>query len=307
MSTSTQTASESGGALAWKDKLVDYVISHSGSLITALVVIVVGFLAARWLGSILNRMMERKAMEPPMRMLLTRIVRLLVVAFALVIALETAGMDMTVLIASFSVAGIGMGLALQGVLGNMFAGLTIIFTKPFRVGEYIEIANVQGQVQTIALFSTTLLHPDRSRVVIPNRKVVGEILHNYGSVRQLDLSVGVAYGTDLNHAVGIVRTVLAQNPRILKDPVPFVGVSMLADSSINIAIRPWTAVADFGFAQIEVNQAVAEQLRAASISIPFPQREIRLVNQALSSSPSIYSLPGQMVREGVLPTNPPTQ
>jgi small conductance mechanosensitive channel len=97
-------------------------------------------------------------------------------------------------------------------------------------------------------------------------------------VRQLDLSVGVAYGTDLNQAVGIVRSVLAQNPRVLKDPVPFVGVSMLADSSINIAIRPWTAVADFGATQTEVNQAVAEQLRAANVSIPFPQREVRMLN-----------------------------
>jgi small conductance mechanosensitive channel len=278
MNASTTTSSPSAGALAWKDKLIEYVIGHSGALVSAVVVIVAGLLAARWLGGMLNRWMERKAMEPPMRMLLVRIIKLLVFAFALVIALETAGMDMTVLIAGFSVAGVGVGFALQGVLGNMFAGLTIIFTKPFRVGEYIEIAGVQGQVQTVTMFSTTLLHPDRSRVVIPNRKIVGDILHNYGSVRQLDLSVGVAYGTDLNQAVGIVRGVLAQNSRVLKDPVPFVGVTMLADCSINIAIRPWTAVADFGLAQFEINQAVAEQLRAANISIPFPQREVRLLS-----------------------------
>ena len=273
------TTPEASTTLAWKDKLIDYVITHSGSLVAAVLVIVAGLLAARWVGGMLNRWMERKAMEPPMRMLLVRVARLLILALAVVIALETAGMDMTILIASFSVAGLGVGLALQGVLGNLFAGLTIIFTKPFRVGEYIEIAGVQGQVQTIALFSTTLLHPDRSRVVIPNRKVVGEILHNYGTIRQLDLSVGVAYGTDLNQAVGIVRSILGQNSRVLKDPAPFVGVSMLADCSINIAIRPWSAVADFGVTQTEVNQAVAEQFRAAKISIPFPQREVRVLKE----------------------------
>jgi small conductance mechanosensitive channel len=278
MNSTATTPASSGGALAWKDKLIDYVIGHSGALISAVLVIIAGLLAARWLGGMLNRWMEKKNMEPPMRMLLVRIVRLLVFTIALVVALETAGMDMTILIASFSVAGVGVGLALQGVLGNMFAGLTIIFTKPFRVGEYIEIAGVQGQVQTVTLFTTTLQHLDRSRVVIPNRKIVGDILHNYGSVRQLNLSVGVAYGTDLNQAVGIVRSVLAQNPRVLKDPAPFVGVSMLADSSINISIRPWTAVLDYGFAQTEVNQAVAEQLRAANISIPFPQREVRILS-----------------------------
>jgi small conductance mechanosensitive channel len=273
-------ATSSGGMSGWKEKLIDYVISHSGALVAALAVIIAGLLAARWLGNALDRWLERKAMEPPMRMLLVRIVRLLIFALALVIALETAGVDMTILIAGFSVAGLGVGLALQGVLGNMFAGLTIIFTKPFRVGEYIEIAGVSGQVKTVALFSTTLVHTDMSRIVIPNRKIVGDILHNYGSIRQLNLSVGVAYGTNLNDAVGIVRGVLAKNARVLKEPVPVVGVTMLADCSINIAIKPWVSVNDFTAAQTEINQAVAEQLRTANISIPFPQREVRLLNNS---------------------------
>jgi small conductance mechanosensitive channel len=225
----------------------------------------------------MDRWLERKAMEPPMRMLLVRIVSLLIFTVALVVALETAGMDMTILIAGFSVAGVGVGLAMQGVLGNMFAGLTIIFTKPFRVGEYIHISGVEGQVKTVALFSTTLLHSDMSRIVIPNRKIIGDILHNFGSIRQLDLSVGVAYGTNLNEALGIVRGVLAKNSRVLKEPVPVVGVTLLADSSINICVKPWVAVTDFVLAQGEINQAIAEQLRAANISIPFPQREVRLL------------------------------
>jgi small conductance mechanosensitive channel len=271
-------ATASSSPLAWKDKLVNYVIDHSGALVSAIAIIIVGLLVARWVGNLLDRWLERKAMEPPMRMLLVRIVRLLLFAFALVAALGTAGMDMTILIAGFSVAGVGVGLAMQGVLGNLFAGLTIIFTKPFRVGEYIEIAGVSGQVQTIAIFSTTLRHTDLSRIVIPNRKIIGEIMHNFGGIRQLNLSVGVAYGTNLEQAVGIVRGVLAKNPRVLKEPAPVVGVSLLADSSINICVKPWVAMNDFISAQTEINQAVAEQLRAANISIPFPQREVRLLN-----------------------------
>lgn len=264
---------------AWKDKLIEYIIDHAGALLSALGVIVVGLLAARWIGRLVDRWLARKAMEQPMRTLLVRIVRLLIFALALVVALGTAGMDVTALIAGLGVAGVGVGLALQGILGNLVAGLTIIFTKPFRVGEYIEIAGVSGQVKSIELFTTTLLHTDMSRVVIPNRKIIGEILHNCGGVRQLDLSVGVAYGTDLNAATGIVRQVLAANPRVLKEPAPVVGVTLLADSSINIAIKPWVKVEDFIFAQTEINQAVAELLRAANISIPFPQREVRLLNQ----------------------------
>jgi len=263
---------------AWKDKLIEYVISHAGALVSAVVVIIVGFVAARWIGKLVDRWLTHKAMEPPMRTLLVRIVRLLIFALALVVALGTAGMDVTALIAGVSIAGVGVGLALQGVLGNLVAGLTIIFTKPFRVGEWIEIAGVSGQVKDIELFTTTLLHTDMSRVVIPNRKIIGDILHNYGSVRQLDLSVGVAYGTNLNDATAIVRRVLAANPRTLKEPVPIIGVTLLGDSSINIAVRPWVKVEDYIPAQVEINQAIAEQLRAANISIPFPQREVRLLN-----------------------------
>lgn len=272
-----QSPAPSGGLVAWQDKIVDYLITHSGALISAIVVIVVGLFAARLIANALDRWLERKAMEPPMRMLVVRIVRLLIFAGALVIALDTAGLNMTMLIAGFSVAGVGVGLAMQGVLRNLVAGLTIIFTKPFRVGEWIEIAGVHGQVKSVTLFSTTLSHTDMSRVIVPNRKIVGEILHNYGANRQLDLSVGVAYGTNINQAIGIVRDILAKNPRLLKDPVPIVGVTMLADSSINISVKPWVPAGEYVAARVEVYQAIAEQLRAANISIPFPQREVRLL------------------------------
>jgi len=264
---------------AWKDKLIEYVISHAGALISAIVVVVVGFIVARSLGKLIDRWLTRKAMEMPMRTLLVRVVRLIIFALALMVALGTAGMDVTALIAGVGVAGVGIGLALQGVLGNLVAGLLIIFTKPFRVDEYIEIAGVQGQVKSIELFATTLLHADRSRVVIPNRKIIGEILHNFGQIRQLDLTVGVAYGTNLSEAIALIRSVLEQNPRVLQEPAPVVGVSLLADSSINIAVKPWTKIGDFNPARAEINQTIAEVFRKSGVSIPFPQREVRLLGE----------------------------
>lgn len=274
---STQPAAASG-IVAWKDKLISYTIDHAGALLSALVIIVIGLIAARWIGRLIDRWLERKAMEPPMRMLLVRILKLLVFAMALVVALGTAGMNVTALIAGASVAGVGIGLAVQGVLGNLVAGLTIIFTKPFKVGEYVEIAGVEGQVKNIALFTTTLVHADQSRIVVPNRKIVGEILHNYGALRQLDLTVGVAYATDLNVALNIVRMVLSQSARVLKEPVPVVGVTTLADSSINIAIKPWVKVEDFVPAGAEIYKSVVEAFRSGNVSIPFPQREVRMLS-----------------------------
>jgi small conductance mechanosensitive channel len=273
---------KTGNAAPWQDKLIEYVISHSGALISALIVVVIGFIVARWIGKLTDRWLTSKAMEPPVRMLLVRIARLLVFGMALVVALGTAGVDIMALVTVTGVAGIGIGLAMQGVLSNIMAGLTIIFTKPFRFGEYIEIAGVQGQVTSIELVSTTLLHADHSQVIIPNRKIVGEILHNYGHIRQLDLSVGVAYNTNISGALVIVRGVLTRNSRVLKEPAPVVGVTMLADSSISVAIKPWTAVADYGPAQAEIYQAIVEQFRANKIEIPFPQREVRMLGGAAS-------------------------
>ncbi|HKI69365.1 MAG TPA: mechanosensitive ion channel family protein, partial [Verrucomicrobiae bacterium] len=236
--------------------------------------------AARWIGKLFEGWLSRKAMEPPVKLLMTRVVKLLVIALTLVIALGTAGMNVAALVAGIGVAGLGVGLAVQGVLGNLVAGLTIIFTKPFRVSEYIELLGEQGQVTSIELFTTTLLHADRSRVIIPNRKIVGEILHNFGAIRQLNLTVGVAYRTDLEKALGVVRDVLAANLRVLKEPAPVVGVSELGNSSINISVKPWTSVPDFVPAGPEIYRAIIQEFRTHQIEIPFPQREVRMLNDA---------------------------
>jgi small conductance mechanosensitive channel len=270
-----------------KEKLIDYLIAHGGALLSALAVIVVGFIAARWLGRLTDRWAERRNMEPPVRMLIVRIVKFLVFVGALVMALGTAGMDVTAMIAGLSVAGVGIGLAAQGVLGNLFAGLTIIFTKPFRVTEYIQLLGVEGQVNQIELLSTTLIHADRSRVVIPNRKIVGEILHNYGTIRQLELSVGVAYGTNLSDALLTIGQILKANSRVLKEIPPVVGISSLEGSSINIAVRPWVGVADFVPAGAEIYQTIVAEFSARKIEIPVPQHEVRLLNSPVVLAPPV--------------------
>ena len=262
-----------------RHKIIDFLTEYGFQIVGALIILFVGVIIAWWVGRELQKWLEKKKVEPPICMLAVRVLRLLIFGLTLVLALDKCGVPIGPMIAGISVAGVGIGLAMQGVLGNLVAGLSIIFTKPFRVGEYIEIAGVQGQVTTIELFSTTLFHSDKSRIVIPNRKIVGEILHNYGHIRQLSLTVGVSYGTDIGAALAIVRAVLAQNSRALKDPVPVVGVTMLADSSINISVCPWTAVVDFGPAQAEIYQSIVEQFRANKIEIPFPQREVRMLNQ----------------------------
>ena len=252
-------------------------IEYGPKVATAVAMLVAGLLVASWLSKATMRQLLKRDLEPPVRMVLIRLVKLFVLALTLLLIADNLEIKLLPLIAGLGVAGVGVGLAMQGVLSNLVAGLTIIFVKPFRVGEYIAIAGVEGQVDTIELFSTRLFHADRSQVVIPNRKIVGEIIHNYGKIRQLDLSVGVAYDTDLNSALAIVADILQRSARTLKDPAPVIGTATLADSSIVIAIKPWTTLENFGPAQVEVNKAVVERFREAGISIPFPQREIRLL------------------------------
>jgi small conductance mechanosensitive channel len=162
------------------------------------------------------------------------------------------------------------------VLSNIVAGLTIIFTHPYRVGDFISIQKEEGEVLDVSLFSTVLGHPDLSRVVIPNRKIVGEILHNYGKLRQLDVEVGVAYDTDIGAALRSVEETLRANARVLQDPKPVIGVSRLAESQVRIAVKPWVGVPDFAPAGAEVTRAILEAFRSRNIVIPFPQREVRM-------------------------------
>jgi small conductance mechanosensitive channel len=266
--------------LSAKDLTTDLFIRYGFQILGALVILAVGLLIARWVGNLLGQWLERRALEPPVRSLMVRAARVVVLVFTLVVALDKFGFQVAPLVAGIGVAGLGIGIALQGVLSNVVAGLSIILTKPFRVGEWISIVGVHGQVSSIELFSTTLAHPDQSRVVIPNRKIVGEILHNYGKVRQLSLTVGVAYGSDVPKALALARETLATNPRVLKTPAPVVGVTALGDSAVTIGLSPWVAVPDYVPAQGELYQAVLERFRAEGLEIPFPQREVRLLSAA---------------------------
>jgi len=265
---------------ALKDELEKFAVDKGFDVVGAIVILAVGGYAARGVGRMLDHWLQKQNMEPPVRSLLVRLSRLAVFGLAVILALDKFGVNTTSLVAGIGVAGVGVGLALQGVLGNIFAGFTIIFTKPFRVGEYIEILGVAGQVTNIELTNTKLLHADRSIVSIPNHKILGEILHNYGTTRQIDLVVGVAYQTDLPLALGTVRAILAANPRVLKDPIASVGITALGESSITISVQPWVKVPDFGAAQLEIYEAIVAKFQANNIEIPFPQRDVRLINKA---------------------------
>ena len=255
---------------------VEMAIRFGPKLVVAILILAAGYFAGRWAGQAVRRALAKLHLEPPVLALIERGTQLVVLGLFFIMALQNLGVELLPLIAGLGIAGAGIALAMQGVLGNVVAGLTIIFSRPFRVGDYISIVKEEGEVLDIRLFNTTLGHPDLSRVVIPNRKIVGEILHNYGKVRQLTVEVGVSYDSDVALALQVAGDVLRANRRVLKDPAPAVKVAKLGESCVVIAAAPWVGVPDYGAAGGELQQALLEAFREHRISIPFPQREIRM-------------------------------
>jgi small conductance mechanosensitive channel len=264
-----------------QDLIVDLAVRYGFQVLGAIAIIGVGALVARWVGRLVDGHLTRRQMEPPMRQLIGRVLRLVVMLFALVVALDKFGFQIAPLVAGIGVAGLGVGIALQGVLGNIMAGLNIIFTRPFRVGEHIAVAGVYGDVAAIELTATTLLHADRSRVIIPNRKIVGEILHNFGTMRQLSLSLPVGQPGDVSLLLAGVRQVVGTNPRVLKDPAPSIRIVEVDHDGVRIAVQPWVRVPDVVIADGELYQALLEHLRARGLPAGIPRRhEVHLQNGA---------------------------
>ena len=261
-----------------RDALIDLVVRYGFQVLGALIILGAGLVAGRWLARLTDQRLAARAMEPPMRLLVSRVIRLVVLLFAVVVALDKFGFQIAPLVAGIGVAGLGIGIALQGVLSNIVAGLSIIFTKPFRVGEYIAIAGVQGEVVTIELFSTTLRHADLSRLVIPNRKIVGEILHNFGTMRQLHLLVTVPLGADVPAALAAATEVVTRNPRVLKDPAPVVGIANISDTGIRIGVNPWVRVPDVGPAEGELYRSLTEHFQGRGLRLGLGATDIHLVN-----------------------------
>jgi len=270
-------ASQFGDLEHIQNTIFDLAITFGPKVLVAIIIILVGVFAGGWVAKVVDGGLKKFNLDPPVRQLLVRIVRIFVLAIFVIMALQNLGVQLLPLIAGLGVAGAGVALAMQGVLSNIVAGLTIIFTKPFRVGEYISIVGEEGQVTNISIFTTVLSHADQSLVVIPNRKLVGEILHNYGNIRQLDIVVGVAYDTDIDVAVSVINDILRNNPHTLQDPSPVVSVSLLAPSSINIAVKPWVNVPDYNQARGEINREIVNTFRSKHIEIPYSQLEVRVL------------------------------
>ena len=247
----------------------------------ALLVLLIGLWLTRLATRLLTRVLTRMNVDPMLREFLRNLASGALIVVVVVGALDQAGVPMTSILAALGAAGLAVALALRDSLSNLAAGVVLLLLKPFRAGDLIGIGGQTGKVESLRLMHTVLLTADNCELILPNTRVANEPIMNYTAraSRRVDLIIGIAYRDEVGRAFDIVRGVLAAEPRVLKEPQPALLVDRLAESSVDLAIRPWVATADYLETRAELLRKLKEALAAAGIDVPFPQRELRVVHE----------------------------
>ncbi|MBN2513882.1 MAG: mechanosensitive ion channel [Sedimentisphaerales bacterium] len=247
-------------------------------LITAALIFYVGRWLARVLTNLLENVLNRAKVDPTLSKFVRNLLYFGLLVFVAIAALSRLGVETTSLVAVIGAAGLAVGLALQGSLSNFAAGVLLIIFKPFRVGDFVEAAGASGTVQEIQIFNTVLHSPDNVRIIIPNSQVTGANIINYtaNDKRRVDLVIGISYEDDIGKAKQVITSVLLSDRRVLRDPEPIVAVLGLADSSVNIAVRPWVKVDDYWPTYFDLMENIKVSLEQNGLSIPFPQQDIHI-------------------------------
>lgn len=248
-------------------------------LLVAVLILFIGFWITRRVLKMIRKMMERRDIDLSLRSFITGFVGVVLRALVLIVAVSTAGVHMTSIIAVLGSIGLAIGLALQGSLANFAGGVVILVLKPFRVGERIEANGVTGQVKEINVFNTTLVTIDNRTIYIPNGPLAGGTIINYSraQIRRVDCKVGIAYSQNIATARQAILEQIGHETRICNEPAPFVGLNAFADSSLELTIMVWSAADDYWDVYFWLNEEVKKALDTHGISIPFPQREVRLL------------------------------
>lgn len=271
--------SELSTAKKLMDMVIEFCVTYSFQVLGGIIVLAVGWIIAKFTARFLQGLLEKHNMDVTVSKFILSIVKILIMAFAALIALGKFGITIAPFIAGLSVVGFGTSFALQGPLSNYAAGITLVFTKPFKVGEIIEVANVMGEVQDMTLARTLVKTVDGTLIVIPNKHIIGEVIHNFSNYKRLDITVGVSYDSDIDKAIAVVKDIVTKEKRVSKSPPPKIGISEFADSSINIYSRLWCKQSDYWDVMFDVNKKIHDEFEKAKVTIPFPQRDVHIYNK----------------------------
>jgi len=271
--------------LAGMQKYVDLISTHGATfliqLVTAAAIFFIGKRVARWVTNVAVGTMRKNGVEKELLGFVDSLMYWALLALVCITALGQLGVQTASFVAILGAAGLAVGLALQGSLSNFAAGVLIIVLRPFRVGEFVEIAGEAGKIQSIKIFTTELRTGDNKCVVIPNARVLDSNIINHSSTgtRRVDLVFGIGYDDNIDQARTVINNIMEADPRILKEPAAAVTVAELADSSVNLAVRPWVKTEDYWGVFADMNERIKNAFDDDNISIPYPQSEVRIVQK----------------------------
>lgn len=261
-----------------KDQLIVYLVENGMRIVIAVLIIVLGFWLGKSIGKIILKICEKREIDLTLARFFAGFAKLVIIAFAVIIALSKAGIEITPFVALLGASAFGLSLAVQGPISNYGAGIVLIITRPFTVGDTLTVSGQTGIVDFVKLGATELINEDEERITIPNRKVLGEIFTNSNEHKVVEAEVGIDYNADPEEAIRCISEAIKTVDGIASNRDPDVGIDAFGDSSINIGYRVWVPTNSFHDKRYAINLAVYHALKKANITIPFPQRDIRMIS-----------------------------
>lgn len=255
------------------DQLTIFITTYGLKIIGAIIILILGRIAAGIGRSICRKVLEKTKTDTAIVSFVGSLAYVIILVFAVLAALAKFGIQTTSFVAVLGAAGFAIGFALQGSLANFAAGVLILVLRPFKVGDYIEGAGVAGTVKDIELFTTIISTVDNVKIIVPNGKLFGDVIKNVSGydTRRVDLVIGIGYGSSIQKAYEVVKKILDDDERVLSDPAPQIAVSELADSSVNLVVRPWVKSGDYWDTKFDLTRRIKEAFDENGIEIPFPQ------------------------------------
>ena len=261
------------------DLIVNYLVAYSFQIVAAIIIMIIGNIVAKKAAGFLENFMIKKGLDVTLSHFTASFLKIILLTFAAIIALGKLGISVTPFVAAIGALSLGAGLALQGLLSNYGAGISIIVARPFVVGDTISVQGVTGVVKEVKLAYTVLSNEDEVSITIPNKHIVGEIIHNSRANSIIETTVGIAYDSDTGKAISVIREAIANTEGVVSDKSPQVGIDGFGDSSIDIGMRYWVPTESLFEIKYKVNQAVFKVLADNNIEIPFPQRYVHMVGK----------------------------
>jgi len=261
------------------DQVIGVATTYGLNVLGAITILILGWMIAGWAKrATANGLGRIKAVDAMLSSFFSSLVKYIVLAFTVVAVLNRFGVETTSFVAVIGAAGLAIGLALQGTLSNVAAGVMLLLFRPFKVGDFIEGGGLSGTIKEASLFTTKMVTGDNIHIVAPNSQLWGTAIRNFSHhpTRRVDLSIGIGYGDDIDKAMDVIKRIAAEDTRIHADPAPFVEVANLGDNAVELVVRVWADNGDYWGVKFAMTKAIKQTFDKEGISFPFPQRDVHI-------------------------------